>query len=1000
MNVFLKIFAVAALYYVSGRAGLYLASDPAMATIFWPGAGIALAAVYSCGYSMVAGVYIGAVLVNLTIAYPSSIPEMDQTFVRVFLMGAAPTLQATVGAFLIHRVLGPDTRLESFRSVFLFSFLAGPVSCLVSSSLSEVVLYSFGLTPWSSVPLSWTTWYVGDMLGTLVFAPAGVLSIHPGVSHYRKQAVIFPLLLLFFSVIAVFLYSTQNEKDNRSEALRADSALIVNTLNNQVHAYIQQLVSLRSFFEASENVTEAEFRIFLRDVFVEYSALSGVFWVPKVEEADLQNFVKSAQEVKGKVFNIIETGPDGAEAPLRARDFYFPFFYTAQRFGLDTLEGLDLGADPTLREALLLAAKRGQPGSQKVSGALALDEESALALFYPLYERGAAEKFSTGALRGFVVGIFHPSNLLQETMTGWDKRGITLSYEDLNTSIQAPVSQRSSSEHIIFQRPDSGIRYSEPFRMIDEKWLLTFTLGKDFLESHVNWGLWYVLAGCFLFTFLLSGFLLVVTGQGALTETLIEERTRQLKDQTNFLKVIMDNVPDLVFVKNEDHEVIAANLAFLGLYAPQDRSAVIGRSGLELFPDEQQELYKAQDRLAFEKGYTEIFESNTAFDGVTRTFFTRKIRFEDASGERYLLGLSRDMSALLTAQSHLEAILMTTADGLMIIEQDGRIATFNQACEKIFGYAPSDLIGQNVTVLEPAMQADEEQENFMHIILQSGSTEGQNRHELLAMRKDGTVFPIYLAASEVKVGETRFYSAIVRDISVEKKAQEDLRRSNQELEDFAYVASHDLKAPLRHLSLSANFLIRNYSGQLDGKAQELLGIIRKSSERMFEMIDSLLAYSSVGRKDVHISRVSLNAVFEDVLDNLSETIKSSGANISAGPLPEIQGNRNLMIQLFQNLIENGLKYRKSDVAPVIKIGSGSSGRYHLITVSDNGIGIDPQYKDKIFKLFQRLHNESEYHGTGIGLAICQRIAEFHGGSVELDTHYTGGSRFIIKLPVL
>lgn len=971
-----------------------------MATIFWPGAGIALAAVYSYGYALVPGLYIGAVLVNLTIAYPSLIPEMDQTFVRVLLMGAAPALQACAGAFIIRRVLGPNNRLETFRSVFLFSILAGPLSCLVSSSLSEAVLYTFGLMPWNSVPFSWATWYVGDMLGTLVFAPACVLFINPEVSRFRKQAVIYPLLILFISVISVFLYSLHNERQSRREALRADSALIVNTLNNQVHAYAQQLESLLSLFEASEHVSETEFRVFLKDFFSEYSALAAVFWVPKVQGEDLPHFERRAQEAKGKDFKITEIGSDGAPAPVQKRDNYFPLFYAVQRYGLGSLEGMDLASDPVFREKLLLSAQRSRPGSQKVSGRLALDEDSAVLLFYPLYVRNETVHSSQPALRGFIVGIFYPSDMLQETMTGWDKRGIQLAYQDMKERSPALESVEALRERVIFRMPDSGISYSEPFRMIDENWLLTFSLTKEFLESHVNWGLWSVLAGCFLFTFILSGFLLIVTGHGAVTEAVVEERTRQLKDQTNFLKVIMDNVPDLVFVKNQQHEVVAANQAFLALYSPEERAGVIGRSGLELFPDEQQELYKTQDRMAFEKGYTEIFESNTAFDGVTRTFFTRKISFEDASGQRYLLGISRDMSALLTAQSHLESILMTTADGLMVIEQDGRIATFNQACERIFGYTPADIIGQKVTMLEPAILAEEEQESFMRIIRQSGLMEGQKRHELLAMRKDGTVFPIYLAASEVKVGETRFYSAIVRDISVEKKAQEDLRRSNQELEDFAYVASHDLKAPLRHLSLSANFLIRNYSGQLDGKAQELLGIIRKSSERMFEMIDSLLAYSSVGRKDVHISRVSLNAVFEDVLDNLSEIIKSSGANISAGPLPEIQGNRNLMIQLFQNLIENGLKYRKSDIAPVIKIGSGSSGRYHLITVSDNGIGIDPQYKDKIFKLFQRLHNESEYHGTGIGLAICQRIAEFHGGSIELDTHYTGGCRFIIKLPVV
>ncbi len=1000
MNLFLKNLAVAALYYISGRAGLYLASDPAMATIFWPGAGIALAAVYSYGYAMVPGVYIGAVLVNFTAVYPSSIPELDYTFLRMFLMGGPPALQAFTGAFLIRRVLGPGSRLETFRSVLLFSLLGGPVSCLLSASLSEVILYSFGLTPLSSIPLSWTTWYVGDMLGVLVFAPAGVMLVHESVSRFRKQVVIFPLLLLFTAVISVFQYAIRNEKLNRQEALKADSALIVNTLNNQVSAYIQQIESLRRLFEASDLVSEDEFRVFLKNIFVDYPAIAGVFWVPKVTGSDAQDFERRVQKLKGNGFKLLDIRPDGQAAPVQARDYHFPFFYAVQRFGLGSLEGLDLGSDGVFREKLLLSAKTGQPGSQKVSGVLALNEESALALYYPLYSPGAGEDYSAATLRGFVVGIFHPSDMLQETLTGWDQRGISLSYADSNDDSQTPALNGPSSAQVVFRMPESGIRHTEYFQMIDEKWLLTFSLSKDFLESHVNWGLWYVLAGCFLFTFLLSGFLLVVTGHGAVTESVVEERTRQLKDQTNFLKIIMDHVPDLVFVKNEQHEIIAANQAFLGLYAPEDRANVLGRTGLEVFTEEQQELYKAQDRMAFDKGYTEIFESNTAFDGVTRTFFTRKILFEDAAGLRYMLGLSRDMSDLLTAQSHLESILMTTADGLMVIEQDGRIASFNQACERIFGYAPKDIIGKTIDVLEPPIQTEDKQQNFLHFIRQSGNAEGQRRHELLARRKEGSVFPIYLAASEVKVGGTRFYSAIVRDISVEKKAQEDLRRSNQELEDFAYVASHDLKAPLRHLSLSANFLIRNYAGQLDEKAQELLGIIRKSSERMFEMIDSLLAYSSVGRKDVPMTSVALNEVLEDVLDNLSEVIEASGAKISAGPLPEIQGNRNLMIQLFQNLIENGMKYRKTDTAPVIKIGSGSSGRYHLIAVTDNGIGIDPQYKDKIFKIFQRLHSESEYHGTGIGLAICQRIAEFHGGSIELDTQYSEGSRFVIKLPAV
>ena len=998
LNIVLKNLVLATLYYIFGRIGLYLASDPAMATIFWPGAGIAMAAVYSCGYRMLPGVYLGAVLVNLTIVYPSSVSifAIDTTIMRVFLMGIPPMLQALAGSFMIQRVLGLENRLETLRAVLWFSVLAGPVSCLISASLSEFILYSFGVTAWRAIPLSWATWYVGDMLGTLVFAPTGVLLINSSVSRHRKQSVILPLLFLFVLVISVFFYAIGNEKRNRLEGLKTDSTLIVNSLNNSFNAYLEQVKSVRSFFQASEYVSEREFRLYLEDVFGEYPAMESLFWAPRIPKEDLADFERRASQTKGFSFRVVGTQEDGEQKPVAlTRDYYFPLYYSAQRFGLNTVQGEDVGENELIRSRLDVSAKTQRPVSSVVSGIFSPDGEAKVALFFPLYTSDVSGERPQDFLRGFIVGIFSPYEMLTETLVNWQSRGIDLTFVADNQDENV-----KSNETVIFLRRLSALHHRVSFNMLDEHWQLVVSLDKEFLEAHVNWALWYVLGGSFLFTFIVSGFLLVVTGHGAVTEAVVQERTRQLNDQTGFLKLIMDHVPDLVFVKNRKHELIAANEAFLGLYSREDQKTLIGRTGLEIFTEEEQELFKEQDNLAFCKGYSEVFESNTDYRGIIRTFFTRKIRFEDDAGHPFLLGLSRDMTELLTVQSHLESILMTTADGFMVIEHDGKIATFNKACERIFGYEPQEIVGKPVWVLEPDYQAQDEKGNFFYFVRQAGKTGDQVRHELLAKHKDETVFPIYLAASEVRVGHTSFYSAIVRDISEEKKAKEDLRRSNQELEDFAYVASHDLKAPLRHLSLSANFLIRNYSGQFDDKAHELLNIISKSSERMFEMIDSLLAYSSVGRKDVQMSAVALNEVMEDVLDNLSAQIEAVKARISVGPLPEIHGNRNLMIQLFQNLVENALKYRKGSVSPVVKVHAGSSGRFNLITVSDNGIGIEKEYKDKVFKIFQRLHSDAQYPGTGIGLAICQRIVEFHGGTIELDEDYAEGSRFIIKLPAV
>jgi len=221
---------------------------------------------------------------------------------------------------------------------------------------------------------------------------------------------------------------------------------------------------------------------------------------------------------------------------------------------------------------------------------------------------------------------------------------------------------------------------------------------------------------------------------------------------------------------------------------------------------------------------------------------------------------------------------------------------------------------------------------------------------------------------------------------VEEQA-EDLRRSNTELEQFAYVASHDLQEPLRKVASFCQLLERRYKGQLDERGDQYIEFAVDGAKRMQQLINDLLAFSRVGRSGSGFAQVDLEDVLAQAERQLEVTIADAGAVVTHDPLPTIEGDRSLLVQLLQNLIGNGVKFRGQD-APRIHLSAARSGddpQVWELSCSDNGIGIEPQYEDKIFVIFQRLHGRDVYGGTGIGLAMCKKIVEHHGGRLWLDT---------------
>lgn len=246
------------------------------------------------------------------------------------------------------------------------------------------------------------------------------------------------------------------------------------------------------------------------------------------------------------------------------------------------------------------------------------------------------------------------------------------------------------------------------------------------------------------------------------------------------------------------------------------------------------------------------------------------------------------------------------------------------------------------------------------------------------------------------IGGIIMFTEIITDA---KNSKAELLRSNAALEEFAYVVSHDLKAPLRHISMCASFFEESMQEKLDDESKKLLNIMRDSSEKMRIMIESLLDYSRIGRSAGEYKLVDLNRALADALIALTPQIEATGTVVQADALPSIRGSQMEMARVFQNLVENAIKYRREAVSPVIKVKAHKREGLWELSISDNGIGVDPKFSTKIFQLFQRLHGEdSPYAGAGIGLAVCQRIIHYHGGQIWLDPDYKDGCRFVMTLP--
>jgi PAS domain S-box-containing protein len=360
--------------------------------------------------------------------------------------------------------------------------------------------------------------------------------------------------------------------------------------------------------------------------------------------------------------------------------------------------------------------------------------------------------------------------------------------------------------------------------------------------------------------------------------------------------------------------------------------------------------------------------------------------------------------ALLDSEEKFRGLLEAAPDAMVVVSESGEIVLLNVEAERQFGYRRDELVGQSVKNIIPVGFAERLIADSTRTAAEALAQQIGMGIELSGRRRDGSEFPIEIMLSPLENAEGILVTAAIRDITARKRAEEhlvktaeELKRSNVELQQFGYVASHDLQEPLRMVASYTQLLANRYKGRLDTDADEFIAYAVDGCNRMQGLIQDLLAYSRTGTDGKALREISGEDVLKEALRNLRETIGESGAIVTYDSLPHITTDDMQLVQVFQNLVGNAIKYRSAAVPQVHVSAAKNGGHEWIFSVRDNGLGIDPQYFERIFIIFQRLHGRQEFKGTGIGLAICKKIVERMGGRIWVESQPEKGSTFYFSL---
>ncbi len=503
--------------------------------------------------------------------------------------------------------------------------------------------------------------------------------------------------------------------------------------------------------------------------------------------------------------------------------------------------------------------------------------------------------------------------------------------------------------------------------------------------------------------------------------------TKDVEEIKNYLSTVVKQSNEAIYLHDQHGKIISWNEGATEIYGYTEAEAlkmkiwnIIPEHLLQEAQEKISKIMQGEKIIGFEtKRITKhrkiidvLFSASVLLDvnnnlksiAITERDITLQKRSEEQI-KQLNADLQKNISQLKEREEQIQTIFRNAPEAVIVIDEEGKITSWNPMAEAIFGWTPDEVIGQYLhETIIPQRFREAHLKGLKHF-LKTGEGPILNKPlELQACKKDSTEIDVGLRISQTYLKGKYYFIGFVSDITFRKKAEVEIRQKkeqleaiNKELESFSYSVSHDLRAPLRSINGYAQIILEEHQPLLNDELKRLFGIIQNNAKRMGTLIDDLLAFSRLGRRSLTKTPVNFNDLVHQVVKDLEVTFHAN-TSISIHPLKFTEGDQTLLYQVFANLISNAIKYSGKKETPRIEIGFLENDDEYIYYVSDNGAGFNMEYAHKLFGVFQRLHSNEEFEGTGVGLAIVQRIIAKHGGRVWAEGEIDKGATFYFSLP--
>lgn len=781
------------------------------------------------------------------------------------------------------------------------------------------------------------------------------------------------------SIIMFLVVLNQNMRTLEND-FRNDMTVQLLSLRHKIETLEQFWGDIQAFYESSHNIEYQEFRSFVEPA-LDRNSLPFMLWLPADQKTLSQDDIYIVAPEHGQTERFL---PDLINQGFLQK---FAIGEISKDITTDIVSSVDikgLEQDKMIVMIPTFAGKRGQKEARITGIAITfLDIDLFFTSIFPNEKK-------------YEISVFLNSNE-QKTLI-------------FQHAINKKTLPRITDE---FEKARDVLSVRRRIPFVSQSIEVTAMPSFSYMNRSVGWAPWTALFLGLVITAFVAFWLYQQISRNIDIQKIVNEKTRALVSSEQRMRAILDNTVDGIITINEKGIVQTYNTACEKIFGYKAEEVIGGNVNI-LMPEPYHHEHDSYIANYLSSGKAKIIGIGREVEGRRKdgTIFPMDLSIgEVKTGDHHaFVGIVRDITERKESEQTkdlLASIVASSDDAIISKKLDGTITSWNAAAERLYGYKAEEAIGQKIQIIIPPDRLGEEKKIID--TLREGKT--IEHYETIRLTKDEKCLDVSMTISPTRDSKGNIVGAstVARDITERKKSEarlkeytENLKRSNQELDDFVYIVSHDLKEPLRGLSSYSQFLLEDYADKLDEEGQDKLNTLKKLSSRMEELIDTLLYYSRLGRSELAFKNTNLNKILQDTLELIEPVIKDNNATVEIhDKLPTIPCDKVRTGEIFRNLIVNAIKYNDSENKH-IEVGCTTDHKEYtgqnVFYVADNGIGIDEKHRDIVFKMFKRLHGRDDYGGgTGSGLAFVKKIIDRHGGKIWIESNKDQGSVFYFTL---